>query len=137
MAAVVVRIALAVVSLAVAIALGYQLRAHDIIANGAELAAQPHPGEMDVLAQQIDLRGVAKDLRPGSQASLAEAALDLRTRDYRGAVQAATRATKREPKNFSAWVTLAVARGALGDAAGRREAFAKAHELNPLDPIPR
>jgi predicted Zn-dependent protease len=136
MAEVLVRIALAVVALAVVAALAAELRAHDMLANAGEVAAQPKPAAADIDAQLDDLKTVA-DLRPGSQAALASAALNLRTRRYVAAVRDATRATQREPENFSAWVTLAVARGATGDAAGRRAAFAKAHALNPLYPIPR
>jgi Flp pilus assembly protein TadD len=76
-------------------------------------------------------------VRPGSQGSMAAAALDLRLARYEDAVREATRATDREPDNFSAWVTLAVAQGGAGDKAGQRASYAHAHELNPLYPIPR
>jgi Flp pilus assembly protein TadD len=130
------RIAIAVVALAVVAALGAELRAHDVLANAGQVAAQAHPQRVDVDAQLGELKTV-DDLRPGSQGALAAAALDLRMGRYAAAVQAATRATRREPENFSAWVTLAVARGGAGDAAGRRTAFARAHTLNPRYPIPR
>jgi Flp pilus assembly protein TadD len=136
MAEVLVRIAVAVVAVVVVVALAAELRAHDLLANAGEVAAQPKPTASAVDAQLDDLETVA-DLRPGSQAALASAVLDLRTRRYAAAVRDATSATRREPENFSAWVTLAVARGATGDDAGRRAAFAKAHTLNPLYPIPR
>ncbi|HEX6714051.1 MAG TPA: hypothetical protein VF066_11715 [Thermoleophilaceae bacterium] len=136
MAEVVVRIGLTVAAVAVAGALGVELRAHDLVANSAEVAAQKQPTRADVDAQLDDLKTV-DDLRPGSQGALAAAGLDLRLGRYRDAVEAATRATKREPDNFSAWVTLGVARGGAGDSAGRRAAFARAHVLNPLYPIPR
>ena len=136
MAEVIGRIAIAVVALAVATALALELRAHDLISNSADVASQQHPKAADVDAQLEDLDTV-NDLRPGSQGSLAAAALDLRVGRFQAAVRAATRATEREPDNFSAWVTLAVARGGAGDSAGRRAAFARAHLLNPLYPIPR
>jgi predicted Zn-dependent protease len=136
MAEVLTRIALAVVALAVVAALAVELRAHDLLANSAEVATQQHPTAADVDAQLSDLKTV-DDLRPGSQGSLAAATLDLRLGRYRAAIRDATRATKREPDNFSAWVTLAVARGGAGDRAGRRAALARAHVLNPLYPIPR
>jgi Flp pilus assembly protein TadD len=136
MAEVIARIAMAVAALAVAAALGVEVRAHDVLANAGEVAAQPHPKRADVDAQLDDLKFL-DDVRPGSQGALAAAALNLRMRRYEAAARAATRATEREPDNFSAWVTLAVARGAAGDAAGRRAAFAKAHALNPRYPIPR
>jgi Flp pilus assembly protein TadD len=135
MAEVIGRIAIAVVALAVVTTLGHKLRAQDILANAGQVAAQPHPQRADVDAQLHDLKAV-DDLRPGSQGALAAAALNLRMGRYAAAVRAATRATRREPDNFSAWVTLAVARGGAGDVAGRRAAFARAHALNPRYPIP-
>ena len=136
MAGVAVRIALALTALAVALALAVQLRAHDLLTNAAETAAQPNASQA-VVDQRLDDLKKVEDLRPGSQAALAAAALNLRTNRRPAAVDAARRATRREPKNFSAWVTLAVALGNTGDLAGRRAAFAKAHALNPLYPIPR
>lgn len=136
MAAVAVRIALALTALAVALVLAVELRAHDLLANAAETAAQPNPSQAVVDKRLDDLKKV-DDLRPGSQAALAAAALDLRTNRRPAAVGAARRASRSEPKNFSAWVTLAVALGNVGDKAGRDAAFARAHELNPLYPIPR
>jgi Flp pilus assembly protein TadD len=132
---VLLRIAIAAAALVIVAGLAVELRAHDILANAGEVAAGK-PTAPAVDAQLDDLKTVA-DLRPGSQAALASAALDLRMRRYHAAVRDAMRATEREPDNFSAWVTLAVARGATGDSAGRRAAFAKAHALNPLYPIPR
>ena len=136
MAEVIGRIALALFALAVVAVLAAELRAHDLLANSAGVATQAKPTAAAVDKQLGDLKTV-DDLRPGSQAALAAAALDLRLGRYPAAVQAATRATKAEPDNFSAWVTLAVARGGAGDNAGRRAAFARAHLLNPLYPIPR
>lgn len=136
MAEVIVRTAIAVGALVIAAALVVELRAHDLVANSAEVAARPHPSAADARVALNDL-GTVDDVRPGSQGALAAAALDLRLGRYRDAVRAATRATTREPDNFSAWVTLAVARGGAGDSAGRRAAFARAHLLNPLYPIPR
>jgi predicted Zn-dependent protease len=136
MAEVIARIAIALGALVIAAALVVELRAHDLVANSAEVAGQQHPKAAAVDAQLKDLDRV-NDLRPGSQGSLAAAALDLRMGRYKAAVRAASSATDREPDNFSAWVTLAVARGGAGDSAGRRAAFARAHLLNPLYPIPR
>jgi Flp pilus assembly protein TadD len=136
MAEVIARIAMAVVAIVVAAALAVELRAHDLLANAGEVASQAHPKQTDVDAQLDDLTFL-DDVRPGSQGALAAAALNLRMGRYAAAVRAATRATRREPDNFSAWITLAVARGGAGDAVGRRVAFAKAHALNPRYPIPR
>jgi Flp pilus assembly protein TadD len=136
MAEVIVRIGLAVAALAIAGALAVQERAHDLVRNAAEVAAQPHPKPADADARLKDLKTV-DDLRPGSQGALTAAALELRLARYPAAIRAATRATEREPDNFSAWVTLGVARGNAGDGAGRRAAFVRAHILDPLYPVPR
>jgi predicted Zn-dependent protease len=136
MTPVVARIGLALVALAIAGALAVELRAHDLLANAGETAAQVNP-QKALVDKRLDGLKTVDDLRPGSQGALAAAALDLRTRRISDAIAAAARATKREPKNFSAWVTLAVARGSAGDVAGRQAAFEKAHTLNPLYPVPR
>ena len=136
MAEVLVRIATALGALVVVAALAVQLRAHDLLANAAQVAAQPKPAPAAVASQLKDLKTV-DDLRPGSQGALAAAALDLRIGRYAAAVEDGRRAARRDPENFSAWVTLAVALGGTGDNAGRRAAFAKAHALNPRYPIPR
>ena len=131
----VARIAVAVAALAVVAALTIELRAHDLLANATQVAGQAKPSKSDVDAQ-LDNARTLEGLRPGSQPFLAAASLNLRIGRYAAAERAATSATRREPENFSAWVTLAVARGLAGDNAGRRAAFARAHALNPLYPIP-
>ena len=136
MAEVVARIGIASVALVVVAALVIQLRAHDLLANATGVAAQPKPTAAAVDRQLHDLKTLRK-LRPGSQPYLAAAALDLRLGRYAAAAHDAAGATQREPKNFSAWVTLAVARARTGDTRGERAAFARAHVLNPLYPIPR
>lgn len=136
MAAVAARIGLALVALAVTAALAVELRAHDLLANAGEAATQANPSRV-LVNERLDGLKTVSDLRPGSQAALAAAALDLRTHRTQAAVADAARATRREPGNFSAWVTLAVARANAGDRAGARAAFARAHVLNPLYPIPR
>jgi Flp pilus assembly protein TadD len=131
MAEVLVRIATALTALVIAAALGVELRAQDLLANAKQVLVQPHPTAADVDQQLHDLKTV-RDLRPGSQADLAAAGLEFRLGRYRAAAEAAKRATKREPDNFSAWTTLAVALGATGDKAGARVAGARAHTLNPF-----
>ena len=134
--AVVARIALALGALAVVAALVVELHAHDLLANAAETAAQTNPPRALVDRRLADLKTV-DDVRPGSEGALAAAALDLRTRRIPAAIKAAEQATRRDPKNFSAWVTLAVARANAGDKAGRDAALVRAHRLNPRYPIPR
>lgn len=136
MAEVIARIATALVAIAVIAIFAIELRAHDELANAGQVATQAKPGRAAVDKQLAAMRSIEK-WRPGSQPFLAAAALEIRTRRFKQAIVAATRATQREPKNFSAWVTLAVARGQTGDRAGMRSAYVKAHALNPLYPVPR
>ncbi|MEA2494684.1 MAG: hypothetical protein QOJ29_2595 [Thermoleophilaceae bacterium] len=131
MAEVLVRIATAAAALVIAAALGVELRAQDMLANAKNVVVQPHPTATDVDRQLSDLKTVSH-LRPGSQAALAAAALNFRLGRYRAAAAAALRATKREPDNFSAWTTLAVALGAAGDKTGASLAAARAQILNPF-----
>jgi predicted Zn-dependent protease len=131
MAEVLVRIAMAVAALVIAAALSVELRAQDILANAKNVVVEPHPQVAEVDRQIKDLSTVS-DLRPGSQAALAAAALNFRLGRYGAAAAAARRATRREPDNFSAWTTLAVALGATRDKAGARAAAARAHTLNPF-----
>jgi predicted Zn-dependent protease len=136
MAEVLARIAVAVLALAVVAALAVELVTHDILANAAGVAAQPHPTAKAVDAQLRDLKRVEK-YRPGAGPFLAAAALELRTARDRSALRSARRAAEREPENFSAWVTLAVASERVGDRGQATVAYARAHALNPLYPIPR
>lgn len=136
MAEVLARIAVALVAVAGLVVSAYELVTHDVIANAAHVAAQPTPAAPQVDAALRDLKRV-EDFHPGAQVFMAQAALNLRSRRYAAAERAAQRASELEPKNFSAWVTLAVARARTGDRAGERGAFARAHQLNPLYPIPR
>jgi Flp pilus assembly protein TadD len=136
MAKVPVRIALALCAAAIAIGMAVQLRAHDLFADAVATAKAPHPSTAEVDRALDDLRKVA-DVHPGGDAFLAAAGLSFRARRFAAAAQAARRATEREPDNFVAWVTLGVARRAVGDEPGARSAFARAHTLNPLYATPR
>ena len=130
------RIGIALVALVVAAALVLQLRAHDLLENAKHVLVQPRPSAAEVDKQLSGLDTV-NDLRPGAQGSLAQAGLQFRLHRYRAAVAAARTATKREPDNFSAWTTLAVALAASGDKSGARLANSRAHALNPFYPAPR
>lgn len=136
MAGVLVRVGIALVALAVAAALAVQLRAHDMLDNTKDILVQQHPSTAAVDAQLKDLETV-EDLRPGSQAAFAAASIDLRTGRYLAAIDAATRATRRDPKNFSAWITLGIALQGHHEEFPAQAAFERAHVLNPLYPIPR
>jgi Flp pilus assembly protein TadD len=107
-----------------------------MFADAVATAKAPHPSAAQVDRALGDLREVS-NVHPGGDAFLAAAGLNFRARRFAAAVQAAGRATDRDPDNFVAWVTLGVALRATGDQSGARSAFAKAHTLNPLYPTPR
>jgi Flp pilus assembly protein TadD len=136
MAGMLVRIGMALLALVVTAALVVELRAHDMLENTKDIVVQRHPSAAAVDSHLKDLDRVA-DLRPGGSAAIAAASLNLRTGRYAAAVRSASRATQRDPKNFSAWVTLGLALGGTGDRAGAGRAYQRAHVLNPLYPIPR
>lgn len=127
---------MAVLALAVAAALVVQLRAHDMLQNATDVLGQPQPAPAVVDARLKDLKTVG-DLRPGGAAAFAAASLDLHTRRYAAAARAAADATRRDPKNFAAWITRGIALNLTGDHAGAQSSFQRAHALNPLYPIPR
>jgi Flp pilus assembly protein TadD len=136
MAKVPVRIALALCAAAIAIGMAVQLRAHDLFADAIAVATAPHPSTAQVDRALADLRKVS-DVHPGGDAFLAAAGLSFRTRRFAAAAEAARRATERDPENFAAWLTLGIARRAVGDEPGARSSFARAHMLNPLYATPR
>jgi Flp pilus assembly protein TadD len=133
---VLVRIVGALGALIVAAALGGVLYTHDILAPAREQSLGPHVAAADADGTLADLKRVS-DLRPGSEAFVTTATLDLRVRRYRAGAAAAEQALRREPQNFSAWVLLGVARRAAGDEAAAQRAFVHAHRLNPFYAVPR
>jgi len=120
----------------VAIGLAVQLHGYDLFASAQDRAQAKHVSAA-AAAPILDDLDRASDLRPGTQALLAAAALDLRIGRYGAAARVAAHATRREPDNFSAWATLGVAQRAAGHVAVARAAFARARELNPLFVPPR
>jgi Flp pilus assembly protein TadD len=137
MADVLARIGIAAVATLVATALAYELHAYDVYAPAAAVAtsfrAPPAQREASLLH---DLER-ASDLRPGTQALIAAATLEVRLGHPRAGARFAERATRREADNFSAWSTLGVALGAAGDASAAKAAYARARELNPRFVPPR
>jgi Flp pilus assembly protein TadD len=130
------RIALALTALLLAAGLAVELYANRLLASaqGAALTQRPSPAARDAALR--DLSRVA-DLRPGTQALLLAAGLEQRAGRYDQAFRLAARATRREPGNFSSWLTMGLAQRAAGDEAGARSSFARASRLNPRYPTPR
>jgi hypothetical protein len=127
------RAMLALVALAIAAFLAVQLVAERHLKSAAEtLAGNPSPAERADALDQLD--SVA-NLQPGTAALLAAAAARASAGQDAEAERLARRATAREPRNFAAWVALALALRHT-DRAGARRALDRAGERNPLYPRP-
>ena len=127
------RALLALAALAIAAVLTVQLVAERRLKSATEtLAANPTPAQRADALDQLD--SVA-DLQPGTEALLAAAAARASAGQGGRAERLARRATAREPRNFAAWVTLALALRHTSPAGARR-ALDRAGELNPLYPRP-
>ena len=127
---------MAVAAAVIAIALAVELHAHSELASAAKQAKATRPTAAQADKALDDLDQVT-DLRPGSPALLVAAGLDFKLHRYAAAERFAAHATRREPDNFSTWLTLGVIRRTRGDERGARAAFSRAHVLNPLYPVPR
>ena len=79
----------------------------------------------------------ATDLHPGTGALFSAIGLQVRAGNLAAAERLAVRATKREPDNFSTWLTLGVVRQARKENAAAKAAFARANKLNPLYRTPQ
>jgi predicted Zn-dependent protease len=116
-----------------------ELHAHRLVAGSVdqlkrEASSKPDPAQHQ---KAIDDALRAARLQPGSGALFVAVGLATRARKPAQAERYALRATRREPDNFSTWLTLGVIRQSRGDDAGARAAFAKAQTLNPLYRTPR
>jgi hypothetical protein len=136
MSDVLARIAGALAAVVVAGAMAIELHAHDQTARIAKDARAAKLSPAQLREDLADLDDVSKVV-PGSAPFMAAAALNNRARRFADASRAAKRATEREPDNFSTWITYGLVRRAVGDERTARDAFARAHELNPLYPTPR
>jgi Flp pilus assembly protein TadD len=122
----------------IAAGMAVQLHAHQLLSRSLsqvkrEIASKPDPAQHRKALH--DALRVA-DLQPGSGALFVAIGLDTRAGRSAAAERLALRATRREPRNFSTWLTLGVIRQGRGDDAGAKAALAKAQQLNPLYATP-
>jgi Flp pilus assembly protein TadD len=133
------RVFLALLATVIAAGMAVQLHAHQLVAGSVsqikrEIAAKPDPARHEkALGDALD----ASRLQPGSGALFVAIGLQSRAGHAAGAERLALRATRREPRNFSTWLTLGVIRQGRGEAGGAKAAFARAQQLNPLYQTPR
>jgi Flp pilus assembly protein TadD len=130
-----VRIALAVVALAVAALLTLELYADKRVEAGRGPAFEARGRALPPkLAEQVlaDLRAGGR-FRPGTDALLTEALVELRAGRAGEAERDARRALEREPRNHQAWSALGASLSRRDPPAARRAAR-RARELNPRGP---
>jgi Flp pilus assembly protein TadD len=127
------------VATVIAAGIAVQLHAHQLLDDAVaqirrEAASKPDPAQHKKALD--DARQVSR-LQPGTSGLFAAVGLETRAGRAAEAERFALRATRREPRNFSTWLTLGVIRQGRGDTSGARAAFAKAQQLNPLYQTPR
>jgi predicted Zn-dependent protease len=127
------------VATVVAAGMAVQLHAHQLLSDAAgqvrrEISSKPDPAQH---RKAVDDALRVSRLQPGSGALFVAIGLESRGGRPAEAERLALRATRREPRNFSTWLTLGVIRQGRGEASGARAAFARAQQLNPLYRTPR
>ena len=130
-----VRIVLALVALAIAGFMGFQLSAEKRLKDSRdtvnEVLERGDPRREDAIRTLLDVSRV----QPGTEALLlASQSRSSRQQDREGAALA-RRAVDREPDNFAAWVTLAVALKDI-DRPAALDALQRAGRLNPRYRLP-
>jgi hypothetical protein len=127
------------VATVIAVGMAVQLHAHELLGDSLaqvrrEIGAKPDPAQhRKALDDALDV----SRLQPGTGALFVAIGLESRVPRTAEAERFALRATRREPRNFSTWVTLGVIRQGRGDDGGAKAAFATAQRLNPLYRTPR
>jgi hypothetical protein len=122
------------VATVIAAGMAVQLHAHQLLGDAVgqirrEVASKPDPAQHK---KALDDALRVSRLQPGTGALFAAVGLESRAGHGAAAERLALRATRREPRNFSTWLTLGVIRQSRGETSGARAAFAKAQQLNPL-----
>ena len=135
----VARIAIAALAALVAGIMAVQLHAHRLLDSSLDQLRAEVAGKADprARAEALDDAKRVADLRPGTGGLFVAIGLETRGDRLAEAERLALRATRREPDNYSAWVTLGVVRQNRGNRAAGQAAFAKAAKLNPLYRTPR
>ena len=130
-----VRVPLAVVALAIAAFLAVQLSAEHRLKENRDVVLEGLPrGDQrreDAIRALEDVAGV----QPGTEALLAASGARSSGGEPGRGAALARRAVGREPDNFGAWLTLAIALKDV-DRAAASDALERAHRLNPRYGIP-
>ena len=129
------RVPLAVLALAIAAFMAVQLDAEHRLRESSDTITQGLPrGDQRREHAIRELEDVA-DVQPGTEALLAASGARTAGGEVREGAVLARRAVGREPDNFGAWLTLAIALEDTNRAAALR-ALERAHRLNPRYRVP-
>ncbi len=129
------RLPLALVALAIAAFMGVQLDAEHRLKDGRDTVNEGLPrGDQrreEAIRELVDVA----DVQPGTEALLAASGASSAGGEVRRGAALARRAVAREPDNFGAWLTLAIALKDV-DRPAALHALERAHRLNPRYRVP-
>jgi hypothetical protein len=129
------RVPLAVLALAIAVFMAVQLSAERRLKDNRDTVIEGLPrgdqGREDAIRELVDVAGV----QPGTDALLAASGARSSGGEFRRGAALARRAVEREPDNFGAWLTLAIALREI-DRPAALDALERAHRLNPRYRLP-
>jgi cytochrome c-type biogenesis protein CcmH/NrfG len=129
------RVPLALLALAIAIFMGVQLNAERRLKESRDTVIEGLPrGDERREAAIRELEDVA-GVQPGTEALLAASGARSSGGEVQRGAALARRAVEREPDNFGAWLTLAIALKDT-DRAAASDALERAHRLNPRYRLP-
>ena len=130
-----VRVPLALLALAIAVFMGVQLNAERRLKESRDTVIEGLPrGDERREAAIRELEDVA-GVQPGTEALLGASGARSSAGEVRRGAALARRAVEREPDNFGAWLTLAIALKDT-DRAAASDALERAHRLNPRYRLP-
>ena len=130
-----VRLPLAVVALAIAVFLAVQLSAEHRLKENRDVVLEGLPRGDQRREEAIRALEDVAGVQPGTEALLAASGARSSGGEVRQGAAIARRAVGREPDNFGAWLTLAIALKDV-DRAAALDALERAHRLNPRYRIP-
>lgn len=129
------RVPLALIALAVAVFTGVQLDAEHRLKENRDVVLEGLPRGDAHREDAIRALEDVADVQPGTEALLAASGARSSGGEVRQGAALARRAVRREPDNFGAWLTLAVALKDV-DRPAALDALERARRLNPRYRLP-
>ena len=130
-----VRVPLALVALAIAVFMAVQLSAEHRLKENRDVVLEGLPRGDERREDAIRALEDVAGSQPGTEALLAASGARSAGGEVRRGAALARRAVEREPDNFGAWLTLAIALKDT-DRAAALDALERAHRLNPRYRVP-